>query len=325
MRIVELPLALCPGGELALAVLAHRDQGLALGYTIWLADNYDPTGGTPPETYAQLAAHNRFARFGSLLSDYSAQTKTVDTQVGFTVRLTGADRSIDPQSVGQALANQLLVFLGDEIMSVAGVELLAPATYRLHAVRNRFGSARGSHNAGDGVWLIAREDLLPLQHPSFFGGNTVACKVALSYGRYAQDLSEVGAATHTIANRIFTEPGLANLRFNGYSRWLNWSSGDVRFDWTLADPGARLARADLATVRTRIDFIPNADPPALPPFGEDDVDGTQIVDGDSLELTEAELAAIVGADPFYVVARRQISTPDFTALSEPVALYITQS
>jgi hypothetical protein len=319
VRIIELPLALCPDGELSLSVLTHRDDGLARGFSVWLRDAYNPV-----ETYELFASHTRFAQVGTLLDNYDANTKTIDNEFGLRLQMSGADRTIAMQSLGKALANDLLLFVDDEIMSVISVTLEAADIYHLHVIRNRLGSARATHLGGAGVYLVAREDLQALRHPTFEGGNEVSFKVALSFGRYEQDLSELTALTHAVANRILTEPALLNLRFNGSLRDLNWTGGDVRFDWTLTDGGRALARPDLWLVQTRIDFVANPASADFTAIEDYTLIGTEVTAGDSLDVTAVDLAALVGSDPFFVIARRQISTPDFTALSAPVVLYLTQ-
>lgn len=325
MRIIELPLALCPNGELALAVLVHRTNALARGWSVWLSDNYDLAGDTPPESYTDMIGHNRFAQFGSLVADYTDDTRTIDRATGLVVQLSGTDVQLDTQSAGKGLANELLCFIGDEIMSVLSAELTGAGTYRLLVIRNRYASERTAHVEGSDVWIVRRADLQAMQHASFFGGNEIAVKVAMSFGRYDQDLAELDAVTHTIANRVLIEPAHANLRFNGSRRFLNWPGGDVTFDWTLTDAGSRFAGQDSASINTRVDFIANPPDPVFTAIEDYDLVGTQTVEDDSLALTGSELLAIVGADPFFIVVRRQITTPEFATLSNPITLYITQT
>ncbi|MGA2787648.1 MAG: hypothetical protein ABSF60_08975, partial [Verrucomicrobiota bacterium] len=95
-----------------------------------------------------------------------------------------------------------LLFVGNEIMSIAEATLTDSGAYTLTVVRGRFGTAIADHALGDTVMIIALADLLPLQHPHFLGGNTGRFKLTLG----GQDASDVDAFDQVFAGTNWNFP-----------------------------------------------------------------------------------------------------------------------
>lgn len=323
MRILELPLALCPGGKLSIAALLAREDPLQVGFSVFIGTNYALTGD-PVLSFDPLSSHNRFAQSGQLLAEYPAATNTIDLERGLVVTLTGADTTLDEQTAANGLADDLLVFLNGEILSVLHTQLIALNTYHLHVIRERFATPRQVHASGSDVWIIRREDLLPLQHPQFAYGNTVSLKIAPYRGRFRPDLADVDEVEYEIAGRVFAEPPLANLSVNGNGFSPSYTTGqDLVIGWSNTTPDADSPSA--YTITTRLDFLLDTMVTAGELESPDDLDlvGTRTVTGDTVTIPNADLVTMLGSEvDFFLFARRQVEGPDFTLQSVPQTLLV---
>jgi len=315
MRIVELPFQLSPGGAFSLAALVSRTDAMQVGFTVWLGDSYDFSGSTPPESYQLLATISRFAQRGVVTMDYPADTNTLDFDVRLNLTFDSPDNLLDQQSGNNGLANELLIFIGDEIMSIVGMELTGVGSYALQVARERFGSVKSAHVAGTEAFVIHRSALTPLTHASFIPGVDVALKVAIASGSFSEDLADVDAVTFSIAgNGLALSP--SNLRVNGQQRNATFAAAtDVRFDWSL--PIQRTAITDLGLrVRTLLEIV----------GAGDTVLWRKLTYQPHMKITGAKMAAILGAETeFDVRLSTDVLGPEFHLVSDPVTLHAIQS
>lgn len=200
--IVELPLALCPNGAPAIAALVTRATQSDAFATLYLGRNY-VFNGTPPASFFQLASLTGFAFTGTLTADFPAATSFVSIAnplpaqagnvspfplaAGLQIQLNGIDLILPGVSDFDALANALLLFVGDEIMSIAEADMTGSGAFSLTVIRGRFGTPIDNHSNGDTVWIIPLTSLKPLQHPHFLAGNDAQFKLTIS----DQDISDV--------------------------------------------------------------------------------------------------------------------------------------
>jgi hypothetical protein len=315
MRIVELPLPLCPPGQLALSVLTHRENVMQVGQQIWLGDNYDFDGSTPPESYQVLAAHGPFARFGFSIAEYPAETHMLDFDVGLIVQLIGADTTIATQTGTNGLSNELLVFIDNEIMSVIGVELVAAATYRLKLARGRYSTPIEAHVAASAVYIVALDDLLILTHPTFNPGETVTLKVALSQGRFTQDLSEIEAIEHEVTGKAF-EVSPSNLIVNGDSRNPKYvASTDVKIQWSLPDLRESIVARHGLKVRSLLEIISDVDESVL---------WSKLTFAAAMKITGAKMDLIRAGEPTFTVRiTTDVLGTEYRINSTPITLQVT--
>ncbi len=319
-RIVELPPALCPDGKLSLTVLAARPSERTTGCAICLQKNYAENWGGPasPESYELLAAHDQFAQHGTLQTDYPALavTGTIDTQLGLTIQLDGPDVTLDEAAPFDALADDLLVFIDEEILSVHRVTLIGSGLYKLHCIRGRMASRNGAHAAGAEVFIAERADLRPLQHPLFQVHNTATFKLAPVEGLHMTSLADVVPLDCAIAGRIFTSTPPANLRVNGDLLHPIYAAGQgLTIEWTLTQPGADLAQAGLYKTGTMLEFLDGAQ-----------VKGTKVIAGAATQavIANAELVSLLGGTQisFTLRAKTRIEGDFFIAHSDPLTLFV---
>jgi hypothetical protein len=293
MRIVELPFQFCTGQHLPLAVLIHRTDKLTVSHEIHLGESYDFSGAVVPATYQFLQGHNRYAQHGIVAIDYPTDTLTIDRETGLVVTLDGIDTTLDEQSAFNALSDELLVFVGDEILSVIAVDLVGVNTYRLQVIRERMATPRQEHLFGAEVYLIAQRDLAALTHRSFVVENEVSLKVVNATGSFSQDLSEVDAVTHTVEGRVFSQTAPKNLRVNGHLRNATYTGGaDLRLDWSLHELRASIAAMFGIKARTLIEIISLVD---------DSVLYSKLTYGEMFKILAARMATILGAETSFVV------------------------
>lgn len=315
MRIVELPLPLCPPGQLALAILVARENAMQVGQQIWLGDNYDFDGSTPPESYQVMASASTFAQAGNLLVEYPSSTHMLDFDYGLTVQLTGADTTIAEQSGTNGLSNELLVFVGNEIMSVIGMTLLATGRYRLQVARGRYSTPVEAHDAEAEVYIIALADLLKLTHPTFQPGQTATFKVALSQGRFTQDLSEVEPIEHEITGKAF-EVFPSNLMVNGDSRNPKYvASTDVMVRWSLPDLRSSIVAQHNLKVRSLLEIVSVVDESVL---------WSKLTFAANMKIGGAKMDTIRGAETTFTVRiTTDVLGTDYRINSTPISLQVT--
>jgi hypothetical protein len=315
MRIVELPIPLCPPGQLALAVLIHRAEAMAVGHTIWLGDDYDFDGDTPPETYNLLASHNRFAQHGMVVADYPADTFALDFDIGLTVLLNGADTALDLPTAGNGLSDELLVFAGNEILAVLGATLLAAGVYRLQLGRGRFGTEISAHATGEEVFIVNQSDLLPLTHNSFDPGATVTLKVPTIFQRFKQDLADIEAVEYEIVGTAFNVSP-SNLRVNGEHRNATFvATTDVRIDWSLPELRGEIATNFGRRVRTLVEIVSLAD----------EVLYSKLTSAHFFKIAGAKMDTIRGAETEFIVRLSTDVLAENRINSTPITLNVKQA
>ncbi len=314
--VVELPLALCPEGQLSLAVIAARPDATTVSYKVHLGESYDFTGAIAPTSYEVLETHNRFAAHGILQADYPSTSEEIDF-VGLIVKLDGVDLSLEEQSPFDGLADDLLVFVGDEIMSVHEVVLVDADTYRLRVIRERFATARQSHTAGAHVYVINRADVQALQHPQFDMNNEVHFKLQASTGTQLADLGEALVKTKTIVGAIYKSTPPKNLRVNGNSENPSYVTGaSPLIEWTLTEAGRDHYQPGLLKVTTVLEFL----------NGSLVVVGTQSIAAGiaSFQPSNAELIALLGGSEISFTIRAKTHTIGdwFEVSSSSITLFV---
>lgn len=293
MRIIELPFEFCDGQKLPLAVLLQRPSVASVRHDIYLGENYDFTGAVEADTYQLLAAHHRFAQHGSVVQDYPADTFTIDQELGIVIQIDGVDTTIPELNAFNALNDELLLFAGDEIMSVISAQLVAAHTYRLKVIRGRMATDREAQVAGTEIYLVRREDIRPLTHKNFQVENTIALKVVTSTGNVTQDIADVDAVEHTITGSLFTQTAPLNLRVNG--EWRNASypaATDLRIDWSLHELRASIAAQFGVKLRTKVEILAGSDSSVL---------YSKRTYGERFKIAAAKMATILLAETSFVV------------------------
>jgi hypothetical protein len=247
--ILELPPALS-SGRTALAFIAARDALTTSSAEIQLAKNYDWNGALT-DSFASIGKLTQFAWRGVLVEDYPGTTLCIDRARGFLVQLDGPDLVLDDTTAFDALCGELLVLIGDELLSVISATLVSIGVYVVYAVRGKYATPISSHSADDQVLIFHRSAIVPLFHPQFEQpGNVARFKFLLG----DDEAAEADAFDYGIRGLAWSVPPPAAMQVNG--RWVNaWYRSRIRLAWSAPDAGALLPRADIVRQFTRIEFV----------------------------------------------------------------------
>jgi hypothetical protein len=192
-RLAQLPAALSPNGQFTLAPLVRRNQASSTRAKLWLGRNF-AFNGDPPESYFELASVSSFAFHGQLTGallanqaltafDNALPASIPDNPFpligGISIQLDGPDLILPELFDFDALANSMLMFVGNEIFSLASATLTATGVYTLTAIRSRFATIAADHAAGADIFVIGLADLIPVQHPLLVSGNTGRFKLTV--------------------------------------------------------------------------------------------------------------------------------------------------
>ena len=246
--LVDLPPALA-GGTPAITALVAREIQSDSQAQVYIGANYG-LNGAAPETYAQLTTLNNFAFIGTVSVNYPAGTNIIDQVFGLTVQLTGPDLILPALTEFDALINTLLVFCGDEILSVISTELIASGQYLLQVVRGRFGTPIEAHAAGVSAFLILQSSIKPISHPQFKPGLTAQFKVVLG----SQLLSDAAAVNVAIAGVSWRQPPPSMLAVNGnFTNPCYAGAGEIAVTFDLPDAGGPLPHG--STCLTQLEVL----------------------------------------------------------------------
>ena len=319
VRVVELPAELSPEGKTTLAVLASRPEELTAGYKTLLGNSYSTASGTvyAPETYQVIDAHDRFAWHGRLIEAY-AIGETIDTETGLKVELDGIDTELDDVEMFNALPDELLLFIGGEIMSISDHGLIGPDSYQVFVIRGRYGTPVQAHALDAEVFIVSRSDLQQLQHPSFQPKNTAVLKLQTFTGQGTSDLELETEHDVAVTGRAYTEPGLKNLAVNDALSGASYGAGDdITITWSLPDTG-EIPRL-LETMRRLV----------VLEFYNEDGDvllGTTTTAAGELTVTNAALQTLLGGSEvsFMLVAKLRTISDWWEVDSEEISVNVTK-
>lgn len=228
-RVVELPAVfriLVPFGENAqLAILALRPDAAVLGFRVHVSAD----GGS---TYSQVVENNPFAVFGQVATAYAAAGPIVDTVTGLVVDLFGIDlASVVTQTDVQREDGHLLIFLGNEIMSVGSVTALGDGRFNIKVRRAMYGTQQETHPVAQDAWFLFRDRIFQVAHSSFTPGATRLFKLQPFTDQDEADLGDVTAFSYTLSASLpFRVTG---LELEGIGNATVFTGKHAHFAWRL--------------------------------------------------------------------------------------------
>lgn len=316
LRIVELPVGLCPDGKLALCALCAREDPLTGGFVVHLGAGYDATGLIAPESFEPVQAGDRFAFHGELLEDYPANTQPIDLSIGIPVRLSGVDLELPEATQFTALADELLAFIDGEVLAVVHASLVGIAEYRLSVARGRFGSPVQAHAVGADVFVIAKADLVAIQHASLQPKNTAILKIQATTGQALADLQDTPETTLAISGRIYSEPPPAvSLNGKTTASVVTTAGTDLAVVLTPGDAGLPW-RSDLLRRTFQMDFYDAAGAVLL---------GSTASAEASFTIGSATLAGLTGGAASFQFRARQRTVSDWWEIdTQPTTVNVTR-
>lgn len=150
-KVLELPRNPHTGSGIAVAVLAARELGTEDGLVVQHSNT-----GTDYETLTTITT---WSQRGVLTEDYTADTYTIDDEVGFLYEPYREDPVFPSLSRTDLFARQRVAIVDDEIMGFQTVQLQGDGTIRLVGIiRGMYHTPVQDHAAGAEIWLTRIHD-----------------------------------------------------------------------------------------------------------------------------------------------------------------------
>jgi hypothetical protein len=225
-KVIELPSPLKDENNLEIAILAQRPGSPIIGFRTYLSlDNI---------TYNPIDQSTFFAVRGKIkVENYPATTPIVDDVTGMRVALYGPDlATIVSQSNQQRDDHTLLVWVGNEIMSIGTVTALGSGQYRVFPKRGCYGSSEAAHLIDDDCWFVFRANIKPIPNINFLPAALVYFKLQSYSATENYDLSLVTPISYFFNDGPFL---LNNLELFGQGDDRTFTGRNPRFSWDLYD------------------------------------------------------------------------------------------
>lgn len=193
-------------------------------------------------SYTSIGEHNRFPIRGTVHQQYSAQTDLIDLSEGIVVNFEDDLLDIDNPTLNNAFFNDLLLFAGDEIISIAMKELISDGRHCLWGIRGRYDTIAQTHEATEEVYLCPRKELKQLTHGSFLRGSRHTFKLQPKMLNKVLALSEVEPVKHHILDRVHQPLCPTNLKAqgDGHAPYVEADDeADILLTWTLRESSPR--------------------------------------------------------------------------------------
>ncbi|HEY1170227.1 MAG TPA: hypothetical protein VGH19_02550 [Verrucomicrobiae bacterium] len=211
-------------------------------------------------SYDLLGNHNGFALGGTVAEEYTDATDIIDNRYGLLITPDDVNDLPASPSLNNALNDDVLVFVGDEIISLAEVEYLDGGQCRLYGIRARYDTRRQVHAVGRKVFIIAERDLERLNHTSFARNAQCVFKLQpTAFGQQAE-LSLIPTTGITLRGRMDEPLAPVNLRaFDDGRNPVYGTTDDIPLTWSLTENGtrdfwARMADPGTDLPATQLDF-----------------------------------------------------------------------
>ncbi len=190
-------------------------------------------------SYDQIDTHDGFAKRGLVTTAYPAETQLIDQKIGLQFSLDTVYEIPSSPSLNNALQNELLIFIGNEIMSVTEIST-SGSNYRAKVIRGRYDTRAEAHAVGEDLFLIPSKSLKKLKHASFIQSARCNLKLQPTVVRRSLELASVKEQSITLTGRINEPMPPVNLRAFGEYRKPTYATGQaIVLTWGLGEQGLR--------------------------------------------------------------------------------------
>lgn len=228
-RVLEVPRDLAKGAATPMVTaLAVRAVPETTRYRL-----YDSPDNA---IYERVTTRRKFAFGGTVAADYPAETDHVDLSIGLLVNLVGPDITLPAQDELLASNNKLMVFVGDEIITVQAITVVSPTQVRLFGKRGKFDTGQLGHAAGEAVFIIPKRSIRLAPQDTFADDDSAFYKVQAATDELDGNLAAVASQSLAIAGRALLPQPFKNLLVNGapaLSSPTYAAGSDIAFSWTL--------------------------------------------------------------------------------------------
>lgn len=243
MIVIGWDTAGLPAGQAKVAVIRGRlntisgMQAAPAGQTVGFVEYAAPLVSF---SYDLIGEGNRMAVFGELADSYPAVTDLIDQRTGLLVDVLANSSTLSSPSLNNAMRDELLMFVGSEIISIVTVQLQSTLRYRIWGIRARYDTVQMNHAAGEEVIVIANSDLKRLTHASFTRGSVATLKLQAKVLNQSVPLSQVPQSRYTISDRVHEPLCPINLKClnDGHAPHLSLMT-NAALAWTLRESAPR--------------------------------------------------------------------------------------
>ncbi len=221
-KLIEAPWAIKETSTPFILFLAARGDVVSNGFNLWKQRT--------DLSYRDAGTFDNFAQRAHVVTEYPASTLLIDDYLGMDIQFDSLDNELDEYPFTEAQQNRLLVFVGDEILSVWNVQLIAAGRYRLWTIRARYDTKRQTHPVNAEVWVALREDLAMRSDDMSPPDKTFKLQPFLLQSEF--DLAEVDPISIALQKRAFRPLAPLNLRVadDGYNPTYT-TGADIIADW----------------------------------------------------------------------------------------------
>lgn len=138
MRDFNLPLV---------AILTTRTETAVGSYVAHVAK--------PSGSYEEMEVSSLFVQWGAVADANYPVTDSIDGSIGIVVEMGGVDKTLPTGgTLEDALLDDWVAVVNDEIIGLWGGELLAAGKYRFKTIRGLWDTKAAAHVVGDGVFVF---------------------------------------------------------------------------------------------------------------------------------------------------------------------------
>ena len=232
--------------EIQVVPLACREGPLDLGFHVHLSVD----GGN---SYLSIGKVTKLYPYGTLVEAYSAETYTIDEDVGFIIGFVEGASLIETETWASVFSAQVNnAVLGDEVISFQSITPIAGSQYKLEGIiRGRFGTQKIAHAMGEEFWFI-RGDPIVVGSTEMIKGAVLKFKLVPYNIKYKGDIAEATPLDLTIEGEAKKPYIPINFIANGSSFAARYST-EVELAWSpryrgkgagIGIPGDVLAETD---------------------------------------------------------------------------------
>ena len=246
-RILELPYGVRANQYVAgVGFMAARPQSIATRFAV---HRKKPSGAYE----AASTSETNWSRRGVVQEHYNGSTLLVDNALGVHIKLTGTDKTLPDIALEDALTNDWLLFVNDEIMSIFGATLIGTDEYRVYAIRARYDTRRATHFAGSEVFIVQRSGVPAYEVVGSLNPETFKLQPFIVGGR-SLDLSECSPKEISMVYRGLRPWSPENLRAFDDGVNPTYTTGqNIPLTWSLTVPDP----TGVDVPGTRLDFLNN--------------------------------------------------------------------
>jgi hypothetical protein len=206
-RIMEAPYVMT--SAVKLLPVACRESDLDLGFLVYMSID----GGA---SYSLLDSVNNLQPYGTLVGTYSADTYTIDDEVGFTIDFGRDVDQIETVTWAEVFAaTKNTALLGDEIISFQSITPVSGSQYKIEGIiRGRFGTTKQDHAEDTQFYFIHRDAAL-IMHSEIAAGADRKFKYLPYNVRCAGDIADAAALDLTIEGETLKPYIPVNFVANG--------------------------------------------------------------------------------------------------------------